>query len=699
VLTGASGGALSPADSPPRSGAAGLTVSSPSDPAEREADALAARALSVSAAPERSSRAEIQRRGEGAPALTPAVAAAAGAIGGGGEPLPSTERRFFEERFGHELSSVRVHADKPAAEAARALRADAFTLGRDVAFAEGRYDPGSDSGRRLLAHELVHVIQQGAAAPLAGGGARGPVATTGGGPRIARQAAEGVRPVEPGTVPPMIRRDPDPTLAAAVAARDWRKAAEFLNGLDASAMQAQLATLGRGAIASIHVGALENPRLGPRSAVANATRAVYLDLNYENELKKKNWPQVARFLNGFNRDDMLVRLRRLDPAQVQSIHDAAATSPALGAGAQVVQLSQQVVAQAKAPKTVGEAVGEEDTRLSFTGNPVGHPAYIEKTTKGIRIPIWGGPLYLLQTDNSANLADSVVVDRRDFDFGVVAEQQIDTIYRTRELALQALARFGAQGLYTFYQGKMGRILPTVLSTTTAPGITRTALLAIEGEGKDAQAAQKLGVNLLFWHLGARFPVKTATGAPAAAQASSSLRQILGASQYAALRASAETAKATRPELAALAIDEIIAIRAYSAESWAILNSALRLKDAKELTRLGEFINLMKSGLSKLPIFKGTVNRTIGMQVGDAAAKYRVGATVVEDAFTSATFGKTVAQREGNVLQIIESANGRNITAVAVHAESEVLFAPGAKFIVTEVTRIGSAFIVKLKEIF
>jgi hypothetical protein len=58
---------------------------------------------------------------------------------------------------------VRIHADARAAEAARAVRARAFTWGRNVVFAPGEYAPGTPRGRRLLAHELTHVVQQGRA--------------------------------------------------------------------------------------------------------------------------------------------------------------------------------------------------------------------------------------------------------------------------------------------------------------------------------------------------------------------------------------------------------------------------------------------------------------------------------------------------------------------------------------------------------
>jgi Domain of unknown function (DUF4157) len=77
-----------------------------------------------------------------------------------GHPLDPALRAEMESRFRYDFSSVRIHADPAARESAAALRARAFTLGRDIAFASGAYDPTSDQGRRLIAHELVHVVQQ-----------------------------------------------------------------------------------------------------------------------------------------------------------------------------------------------------------------------------------------------------------------------------------------------------------------------------------------------------------------------------------------------------------------------------------------------------------------------------------------------------------------------------------------------------------
>ena len=77
-----------------------------------------------------------------------------------GQPLEEEARSFMESRFGHDFSRVRVHTDTHAAEAAQAVNALAYTLGCNVVFGAGQYEPHTREGRRLLAHELTHVVQQ-----------------------------------------------------------------------------------------------------------------------------------------------------------------------------------------------------------------------------------------------------------------------------------------------------------------------------------------------------------------------------------------------------------------------------------------------------------------------------------------------------------------------------------------------------------
>ena len=77
-----------------------------------------------------------------------------------GGPLPADTRTFMEERFGADFSAVGIHTDSETSLMARALNAEAFTHGRDIYFGAGKYSPGTLAGKRLLAHELTHVMQQ-----------------------------------------------------------------------------------------------------------------------------------------------------------------------------------------------------------------------------------------------------------------------------------------------------------------------------------------------------------------------------------------------------------------------------------------------------------------------------------------------------------------------------------------------------------
>ncbi|MGC9418729.1 MAG: DUF4157 domain-containing protein [Rhodovulum sp.] len=157
-----------------------LTLGQPGDRYEAEADHIAEQVVSDRPIPltgplpvtplvqrqpeeEEEDEEELQMKSAGRPAPTgAAIEAAAAAVASGGRPLSRAERSYFEPRFGRDLSAVRLHDGARAASAAGAIGARAYTLGRNVAFAAGQYDPASRDGRRLMAHELTHTLQQGA---------------------------------------------------------------------------------------------------------------------------------------------------------------------------------------------------------------------------------------------------------------------------------------------------------------------------------------------------------------------------------------------------------------------------------------------------------------------------------------------------------------------------------------------------------
>lgn len=94
------------------------------------------------------------------PEIDPNIESHIQSLNGRGQPLSGKVRAFFEPRFGYDFSGVRVHTDAKAAESARAMNAKAYTVGQDVVFGEGQYTPEAREGKRLLAHELTHVMQQ-----------------------------------------------------------------------------------------------------------------------------------------------------------------------------------------------------------------------------------------------------------------------------------------------------------------------------------------------------------------------------------------------------------------------------------------------------------------------------------------------------------------------------------------------------------
>ncbi|MCR8691617.1 DUF4157 domain-containing protein [Rhodococcus pyridinivorans] len=81
-------------------------------------------------------------------------------VASAGTPLPTDLRTEMEGRFGQDFGNVRVHNDGAAHESAKSVNAQAYTVGSDIVFQNDRYDPGSDTGKHMIAHELTHVVQQ-----------------------------------------------------------------------------------------------------------------------------------------------------------------------------------------------------------------------------------------------------------------------------------------------------------------------------------------------------------------------------------------------------------------------------------------------------------------------------------------------------------------------------------------------------------
>ncbi len=152
-----------------------LAISAPGDRFEREADAVADQVMrmpdpvaqrrcescsdSSALSPSDEEKPQIQRLANGESGAGKVASDFTSHLGVGA-PLDKASRSYFEPRFGYDFGDVRIHNGPQADAAAASVQARAFTLGRDVVFAAGEYDPRSEGGKRLLAHELAHVAQQ-----------------------------------------------------------------------------------------------------------------------------------------------------------------------------------------------------------------------------------------------------------------------------------------------------------------------------------------------------------------------------------------------------------------------------------------------------------------------------------------------------------------------------------------------------------
>jgi hypothetical protein len=150
-----------------------LSISTPGDVHEQEADRMADQVMRMTEShadqgallSSRDSSSTLSRKSVAGESRANNNMAHSDLSPGAGQPLPESERAFFEPRFGRDFSGVRVHAGGRAAEFAESVNARAYTIGNNVVFGTGEWSPGTSGGRTLLAHELAHVAQQADGAP------------------------------------------------------------------------------------------------------------------------------------------------------------------------------------------------------------------------------------------------------------------------------------------------------------------------------------------------------------------------------------------------------------------------------------------------------------------------------------------------------------------------------------------------------
>jgi len=145
-----------------------LTINQPNDIYEQEADAMAEKVTRVSnenafqQSLSKPSLTTIQQKQITGSEKIPDASTEnyIGSLNNNGRSLTNKEKSFFEPRFGYDFSNVKIHTDSEAAKSTQSINALAYTTGNNIVFNEGQYNPSTASGKKLLGHELTHVIQQ-----------------------------------------------------------------------------------------------------------------------------------------------------------------------------------------------------------------------------------------------------------------------------------------------------------------------------------------------------------------------------------------------------------------------------------------------------------------------------------------------------------------------------------------------------------
>lgn len=317
-----------------------LAVSQPQEPAEQEADRVADQLMKTAAAnprPGENARRQQRARSESG---TGEVAARFVSGLGPGMPLGSELRERWEPHLGQDLSDVRIHAGAAADRAAASVQARAFTLGRDVVFAAGEHDPGSERGRWLLAHELTHVVQQrGAASP----------------PVVQRKEGDGNPP------------DPRPTLASRDEATDVVK----IGAADFAIIKARTGTLKRAGGISGRYAKLPEPVGSSHGSVS---------WNYTITQAYENAQSDLEVTSGGGREHVETQVLPAVNILVEARGGAAAPAPASQASPQQARYE---AARARFRQKMDELIVREEKGQVRQGEPPNAQAYFEAFAPGL----------------------------------------------------------------------------------------------------------------------------------------------------------------------------------------------------------------------------------------------------------------------------------------------------------------------------
>lgn len=401
-----------------------------------------------------------------------------------GAALDPETRAFFEPRFGQDFSQVRVHTDGKAAQSAQSVNAHAYTLGNSVVFGKGQYAPSTPAGRHLLAHELTHVVQQA--------GANGFTADQSNEKRgqsisqavenklIQREgndddATSGSDFIGPRTLDQMYK-------AAVRSARktgNWQDAAEKLNGFNHEDIQSRLAQLMSDEIGYIHLGAVDNPNVGPDSNVAQMTRPGTPRASTAPSTSTKAPP--TRTSEPVNSPSPAVASKSVsDMTEVEKLIEA--YSRANIKEAERKKISSLITPQALVAAIISFSV----IFIASQFTPVGWAADIGAALTGIFLgsALFTAIEHLTRFADARNATTSEQLDQAGAEFAAaVAEIEIDTIL----LLLTHVTGGGSQGVGAPYKGPP----PTgFVLATTEQGV----LVPVAANTIPAELAAELGIK-------------------------------------------------------------------------------------------------------------------------------------------------------------------------------------------------------------
>jgi len=348
-----------------------LTIGASNDPLEQEADRVADQVMAAPLNSEVSiTPPHIQRFSGQSTGQTDTVPASVDrALSGLGRPLEPVLRQDMEQRFGHDFSRVRVHTSVVAEQSARDVNADAYTVGHNVVFGRGRFAPGTYEGRRLIAHELTHVVQQSDV----------------NGTHVEKDGAKLV-PL-PTTTKGLVQRKSD-DIETLIRSEDWNRAAWAIAQLAPAEMAARLASMPAARRRYLVEGARHGEgiwntepivaavyKISPRDAIIGSVRFF---------VWKHLWSKAGEYLCGLSDDDMrrvAIELR-LTIRDMQVMADEQTDKTQAERLNLVLLGSLEVVKRAPQPLIIG---GEKIVESWLLSDPLVGPYAEAKFKSGIRI--------------------------------------------------------------------------------------------------------------------------------------------------------------------------------------------------------------------------------------------------------------------------------------------------------------------------